>query len=192
MSHSSFRTLLLAGTAAIGLGGLSHPASATLNFTPPPASDFQVIESCVVSNGCSGTFDVINNSGSWYIWAFLVGNPTVRSAGTTQPNWTFGTCILGNSCTGGEDNFNYNNIGGAQTDPTNLGFDIGPGQSSNLFTFNSLQPASPVTLNVVDANGDTTTVNLTTSDQSIPEPLSLALLGSGLLGLAGVARQRRS
>jgi PEP-CTERM motif len=191
MSHCSFRTLLLAGVAAISLGGLTQPASATV--TGPPASDFQVIESCVVSNGCSGTFDVINNTGttdgSWYVWGFVVNNPFVRGAGTTQTDWTASTCTNGSSCTGGEDNFQYSNTNGASSDFAN---DVGPGQSSDLFTFNSQEPASPVTLDVTDGNGHNTTVNLSTSDQSVPEPVSLALFGTGLLGLAGVVRRRRS
>jgi hypothetical protein len=73
-----------------------------------------------------------------------------------------------------------------------LANDVGPGETSDLFTFSSQFPASPVNLNLVNADGVQTIVSITATD-SIPEPASLAVLGTGLLlGLFYLTRRQQS
>ena len=189
MIKSGLRLALCGGLIG-AICAIASPASAVL--AGPNPSDFQITESCDPAGGCSGTFDLINNSSSWYIWAFEVGNPTAITAGTTQLDWSAGTCQLGLSCVPlNEDEFQYNNIGGA----LDFAHDIGPGVSSNLFTFNSLAPASPYSISLVDANDDLRTVTGTTSvpgttGNSAPEPLTLSIFGAGLAGAAAMRRRK--
>jgi hypothetical protein len=191
MHRSTFRALLLCG-AALGAFGLASPASAATigggggSSTPP---EFQVIEQCIVTTGCSGTFTVINNSDNAayspvYIWGFDVGNPNASADGTTQNNWA-ASLNCGSSC--GNQGFEYENTNLSSL--TDLTDDIGPGQTSNLFTFTALAPNSPIVLSLVDSEGNVTTADITSD---VPEPTSLAVLGSGLVGLFGFNRRRRT
>ena len=153
--------------------------------TPP---EFQIIESCDPGTDCAGTFTVINNSTDLYVYGFQVGNPVATSAGTTQPNWAAFTCTSGNSCTGlSEDEFEY-----TANNPYDLTDDVGPNSSSSKFTFSALT-GSPAILDLVDANGVGSTFDLETTLQTseVPEPMSAALFGSGLLALAGIVGRRR-
>ena len=189
MNYSALRNSLLAGAAAIVWCTTAAQAV---------SSEFQVLESesCDGPSSCTGQFTVTNNSGTWYIYGFDVANPSasygIEQAMTTQANWsaskgydcfTFGASSCGNF-------FAYNDNDGDLI--SGLSTDIGPGQSSNKFTFGFLLLASPVVLDLVNAGGGTSSVQLDATDVPAPEPASLAVLGTGLLGLAGVLRWRRA
>ena len=192
MSRSSHSKLLLAGAAVLGIAGLAPSASAVVAVAN--SSDFQVVESCVLANGCSGNFTVVNNSsgdGDWYIDGFTVGNPIVFSDATTQTNWNATLGCFSGSCIANND-FDYENNAGSSNVAGDLANDVGPGETSDLFTFSSQFAASPVNLNLLNADGVQTIVSITATD-TIPEPASLAVLGTGLLlGLFYLRRRQQS
>jgi hypothetical protein len=133
-------------------GGVTQSASAALSLAS--AGDFEVIESCVISNHCSGTFTVVNNSGgdgNWYVYQFDVVNSSAFSDGTTQTNW--GACKgASGSCNGNGGFLYYNTAEGSDASP-DLANDVGPGQTSSRFTFSSLAVGSPVTIDLVNRPG---------------------------------------
>lgn len=159
---------------------LVGPAHASGVVGPPPvvAADFGVIES-------PGVYTVFDNSTVWYIDAFSVSNPFFDSARTTQAGWAADVTFV--SCGSGCGNYlnNYYN----SPSPGTLATDIGPGQSSSLFTF-SAPPASTYTIDLIDANGDVMTVSGPALPPGVPEPTGWALMIAGF-GLAGAALRRR-
>jgi len=194
MNYSALRNTLLASAAAIVW--CTTAAQAVSVLPPPPSpSDFQVLESESCDGPfCTGQFTVTNNSSAWSIYGFAVGNPSANvpfeQAQTTQDNWSAGKecfTFIGSSCS---NSFVYNDNDGDLL--SGLSTDIGPGQSSNKFTFGLILLASPVVLDLVNAGGGTSSVQFDATDVPAPEPASLAVLGAGLLGLAGVLRWRRA
>jgi hypothetical protein len=83
--------------------------------------------------------------------------------------------------TPGQNIFNTNNINFSESTNDTLGNDSGEGQ---VVRFLSLMEGEEYTL-FIDQNSE---VDIT----SVPEPTSVAILGLGLLGLAGAARRRKA
>ena len=194
MKNKALQILLSSGVAMAALS--ATPASALVTVVPPP--EFQFHEACTLSfgGGClgEGTFTVTNNSNLYdtqeWIYGFSVGNPFAFADGTTQNNWSASVCFQFSSsgCGIGESEFDYSNNAGASILADDLANDVGPGSSSSNFFFAAGEPASPVVLDLVDSDGNLSFASLS----DVPEPFSAAILGSGLLGLAGVMRRRRS
>jgi len=191
MKIKGLQVLLCAGVAMGALAG-AKPASAFVAVGP----EFQVTETCNIpgfGGGCDlGTFKVTNNSSNEYVWGFSVGNPRAAADSTTQTNWSASTCFsyISSSCGFGESNFDYGNNNGSSPAAGDLANDVGPESSSSEFHFGTFGAlASPVEVDLVDSQGDVSFQTFATTHA--PEPFSAAILGSGLLGLAGVIRRRR-
>jgi PEP-CTERM motif len=155
------RSFLLAGAACLGLGVVA-PAYAIEELIP---SQFVFIES-------DGYFTIINNSTQWYIYGFEVTDTDATHPMTTQPGWEAGACVDG--CLLYENN--------TVTSPLPLEDDVGPGQSSSLFTF-SLPEGSLPTFYVANSNGFEAGP-FTPTGSAVPEPSTWAMVigGFGFLG----------
>jgi hypothetical protein len=193
----SLAARLLTATV-LATGALATPAMAAVQF------DFELAEivdgsgSCGSSGGFCvfGHFEVKNNTDSELgisIVSFAVGNEfafELGTASTTRTDWT-GTVLesVNFGPFGTEAAFSYsgsdNFIGGGQSD------------SNFFFTLESF-PASPVIINFVGPRGVTGSCTFDTnqsagcdiSTQDVPEPVTMTLLGAGLLGLAATRRRR--
>jgi hypothetical protein len=170
------RSLLLASAVSLGFGAFATGPAHAVEVTPP-ASDFVFIET-------PGQYTIENNTpvgSGWYIWGFDVLNPAAAGGGgspsTTQgPDiWEAGDCD--NNCEAGSGvGFYYENPAGAYSD---LGADVGSGQSSNLFHFVAAEASAPAFYVTNGLN-----FYYITPTGSIPEPSTWAMLiaGFGFLG----------
>ena len=159
-------------------------------------SDFAVIETAGPGN--TGHYTVINNSVSEYIYGFSVTNPLASSVNswTTEPGWIAGkTPVLGYPKTG----FGYLTAPGFWTfSKGHLVFHvssltIGPDESSSNFFFGTAELASLVTLLLVDAKGNFSTVSFdaTQAAPAVPEASTWAMMILGFAGIGVLAYRRR-
>ena len=162
------RSFLLAGAASLGLGAFAPVYAAAVE--EPISNEFVFIES-------DGYFTIINNSSEWYIYGFDVTDTDATNPMTTQPGWAASAC--GDGC------LLY--INNTLTSPLPVADDVGPGQSSSLFTF-SLPEGSLPTFYVANSLG---VEGGAFTPTGVPEPSTWAMLILGFVGL-GYAAFRRS
>ncbi len=191
-------TTVFPGAATGTPGTLVAHTKQNYSYTTTAGTTSGTIESAVYlqSNGLLDFFYQVNNSASsatsierlsntsftGFVTStgFLLNGSTL--SGTTFVNGTVAPATADRDISGAVVGFNFF-----------VPNEIGPGQSSNVIVI-ATNAANFVVGNseVLDGGSFTTTTFQPAAAPTVPEPSSLALLGSGLISFAGVIRRKLS
>ena len=174
--------------------GTDSFTSSTLTFAPP--------QNAVVAGAIGGTFATYLTDGNAITFAtgaipYVQGNnipPSIQLFSTTEAGETFGFtvsnfnadfvnngtqgCLTGNTCLTITGIGIFTGTGAVTYTPT-------PGSFEFTSQYTAGQPLGLASLTSFSASASAT-------PPAIPEPATLALFGSGLVGLVGIARRKLS
>ena len=167
--------------------------SATSNAPGTPGLSITQTENLTIAGGASGGTFFLAEVAAGFTSPSSVQLFSSQSDSSSPGVDTYSTQVTGTLIAAG----NLLNPGAPAVDACSAATDIitnvPSGNSNATVSCNGVTPFDLQTISKVTiAAGSQVDLNTTVSTSAVPEPASMALFGSGLLGLAGVVRRKRA